>query len=221
MDVSRTFSVLILLLLGILSTGDDFALAYQTGDPVPVARRGQFHGQTTSWMDQLGRHCPHFGVDTEVVMPLPKPVGFTESENYKISFQFGREKYLTPWLLMIGRKQVPMLEVTLRHSGGDLEGVTTKVVPMPEKYLTEHASIRQKFEDPADWPKHILVQYTWVEKSEIDVVGGLFVLFLSGNILFVITALYILQTSKDKLARFLKENVVETSMTGGDVPKAD
>jgi hypothetical protein len=29
------------------------------------------------------------------------------------SFQFGREKYLTPWLLVIGRKQVPMLEVTL------------------------------------------------------------------------------------------------------------
>lgn len=113
-----------------------------------------------------------------------------------------------------------MLEVNLRHSGGDLEGVTAKIVPMPEKYMKQHESIRQKFEDPEDWPKHILVQYTWVEKSEVDVEGGLYVLFLSGNILFVITAIYILQTSKDKLSRFLNENVVQPS-TVGEVPKAD
>ncbi|KAG0562477.1 hypothetical protein KC19_9G149700 [Ceratodon purpureus] len=218
MAVSRRFTpLLLLLLLGFIW---DCALAYQTGDAVPVARRGQFHGQTTSWTDQLGRHCPHFGVDTEVVMPLPKPVGFTESESYKVSFQFGKEKYLTPWLLVIGRKQVPMLEVTLRHSGGDLEGVTAKIVPMPENYLKEHDSIRQKFADPEDWPKHILVHYIWVEKSEIDVVGGLYVLFFSGNILFVITAIYILQSSKEKLSRFLNENVVQTSMVG-EVSKAD
>lgn len=33
--------------------------------------------------------------------------------NFCRSFQFGKEKYLTPWVLIIGRKQVPMLEVTL------------------------------------------------------------------------------------------------------------
>jgi len=219
MDASWNFSLL-LFCLGLLSCTGVFTHAYQIGDALPVARRGQFHGQTTSWLDQLGRHCPKFGVDTEVVMPLPKPVGYTVSESYKVSFQFGREKYLTPWLLVIGRKEVPMLEVTLRYSGGDLEGVTSRIVPMPEKYLKQHEAIRQKFVDPEDWPKHILVQYTWVEKSEIDVVGGLFVLFLSGNILFVVTAIYILQTSKDKLSRFMNENVVQPSMVG-EVPKAD
>lgn len=29
------------------------------------------------------------------------------------AFQFGREKYLTPWLLVVGRREVPLLDVTL------------------------------------------------------------------------------------------------------------
>jgi len=217
---SRIFVSLCTLLVIGLVVPMHVAQAYQVGDPVPVARRGQFHGQQTSWLDQLGRHCPHFGIDSEVVMPIPKPTGYSEAETYKIAFQFGREKYLTPWLLVVGRREVPLLDVTLRHSGGDLEGATVKVLSMPPNYLKEHESLKQEFFNANEWPKHILVRYTWVERSEIDVAGGLYVLFGSGFVLFLVTALYILQSAKEKIARFLKENVVETSMVG-EVPKAD
>lgn len=33
--------------------------------------------------------------------------------------------------------------------------------------LKQHESIRQKFEDLEDWPKHILVQYTWYMEGRL------------------------------------------------------
>jgi len=209
--------LLSLLLLPVLGS------AYQIGDSVPLARMGQFHGQRTSWLHQLGRHSPHFGVDTEVVMPIPKPSGFSDDDAYKISFQLGREKYQTPWLSIIGRqnKEVPIIDVTLRYSsGGDFKGVRAEVKDMPKQYLNEHEDIQRKFLDRNDWPKYVLVRYNWVEKSEIDVAGGLFVLFGSGFILFLVTALHILQSSKEKLARFMKENTASPA-TSGEIAKAD
>jgi hypothetical protein len=209
--------LLSLLLLPVLGS------AYQIGDSVPLARMGQFHGQRTSWLHQLGRHSPHFGVDTEVVMPIPKPSGFSDDDAYKISFQLGREKYQTPWLSIIGRqnKEVPIIDVTLRYSsGGDFKGVRAEVKDMPKQYLNEHEDIQRKFLDRNDWPKYVLVRYTWVEKSEINVAGGLFVLFGSGFILFLVTALHILQSSKEKLARFVKENTASPA-TSGEIAKAD
>ncbi|CAK9861389.1 unnamed protein product [Sphagnum jensenii] len=206
-----------LLLLPVLGS------AYQIGDSVPLARMGQFHGQRTSWLHQLGRHSPHFGVDTEVVMPIPKPSGFSDDVAYKISFQLGAEKYQTPWLSIIGRqnKEVPIIDVTLRYSsGGDFKGVRAEVKDMPKQYLNEHEDIQRKFLDRNDWPKYVLVRYTWVEKSEIDVAGGLFVLFGSGFILFLVTALHILQSSKEKLARFMQENTASPA-TLGEIAKAD
>ncbi|KAH9544843.1 hypothetical protein CY35_12G016500 [Sphagnum magellanicum] len=179
--------------------------------------------QRTSWLHQLGRHSPHFGVDTEVVMPIPKPSGFSDDDAYKISFQLGREKYQTPWLSIIGRqnKEVPIIDVTLRYSsGGDFKGVRAEVKDMPKQYLNEHEDIQRKFLDRNDWPKYVLVRYTWVEKSEINVAGGLFVLFGSGFILFLVTALHILQSSKEKLARFVKENTASPA-TSGEIAKAD
>ncbi|KAH9544817.1 hypothetical protein CY35_12G014400 [Sphagnum magellanicum] len=73
--------LLSLLLLRVLGS------VYQIGDSVPLARMEQFHGmeqQRTSWLHQLGWHSPHFGVDTEVVVPIPKPSGFSDDDAYKI-----------------------------------------------------------------------------------------------------------------------------------------
>jgi len=156
-------------------------------------------------------------------MPIPKPSGFSDDDAYKISFQLGREKYQTPWLSIIGRqnKEVPIIDVTLRYSsGGDFKGVRAEVKDMPKQYLNEHEDIQRKFLDRNDWPKYVLVRYTWVEKSEINVAGGLFVLFGSGFILFLVTALHILQSSKEKLARFVKENTASPA-TSGEIAKAD
>ncbi|KAF2542405.1 hypothetical protein F2Q68_00030782, partial [Brassica cretica] len=101
-------------------------------------------------------------------------------------FQVGSEKFLIHWLLVINRKssEVPMIDVNLRYSGGDLLGVTAQVVDMPLSYLNTHPEIRKQFWDPQHWPKHVLVRYTWKEQSEIDVSSGFYVLFGSGKSFF-------------------------------------
>ncbi|CAM6106541.1 unnamed protein product [Calypogeia fissa] len=200
----------------------ELSSAYVVGDFVHFSRKGQYHALRSPWYDQLGRHCPRFGMNSEVVLPLPKPTGYTGSDPYKISFSFGNERYGTPWLFVIGRKgpDVPMIDVNLRYAGGDLLGVNAKVVSMPESYLKEHESIKEEFLDVEKWPKHVLVRYVWEEKSEIDVAGGLFVLFGSGLVLTVFMALHILQSSKEKLARFIQETVVQGTLPGGEA-KAD
>ncbi|WOK95864.1 hypothetical protein Cni_G04571 [Canna indica] len=192
------------------------AQAYRPGDIVPVSRAGQYHASRTVWHDVIGRHCPIFAVNREVLMPIPKPTGYTGADPYKISFQVGNEKFYIPWLYVINRKssEVPLIDFHLRYSGSDLHGVTAKVIDMPHHYIETHPDIKKHFWDPQQWPKYVLVRYTWEEQSEIDVAGGFYVLFGSGLFLSFILAIYVLQSSKEKLSRFVRENVAETSMPG-------
>ncbi|KAK9159272.1 hypothetical protein Scep_005846 [Stephania cephalantha] len=171
----------------------------------------------------IGRQCPIFGVNREVLMPVEKPIGYTGADPYKISFQVGKEKFLIPWLFLINRKspEVPMIDVHLRYSGNDLLGVTAKVIDMPHHYVETHPDIRRQFWDPETWPKHVLVRYTWQEQSEIDVASGFYVLFGSGLLISFVLSIYILQSSQDKLARFVRETVAESSLPGRVVAKVE
>nr|XP_019706453.1 uncharacterized protein LOC105044806 isoform X2 [Elaeis guineensis] len=209
------------------------SLAYRPGDIVPMSK------SRTVWQDVIGRHCPIFAVNREALIPIPKPTGFTGADPYKISFQVGHEKFHVPWLFVINRKssEVPMINFHLKYSGNDLHGVTAKVVDMPHHYVEVHQDIGKNFWDPNHWPKHVLVRYTWEERSEIDVPGGFYVMFGSvpiierewenmaglimihelfiGLALSFILAIYVLQSSQDKLARFVRETVAESSIHGG------
>ncbi|KAG5248324.1 hypothetical protein OIU76_030540 [Salix suchowensis] len=199
------------------------SLAYRPGDIVPMSKKGQYHSSRTAWHDMIGKHCPIFAVNREVLIPIAKPTGYTGTDPYKLSFQVGKEKLLIPWLFVINRKssEVPMIDVHLRYSGSDLHGVTAKVIDMPHHYVETHPEIRQQFWDPQHWPKHILIRYTWKEQSEIDVSSGFYVLFGSGLMLSFILSIYILQSSRDKLARFVRETVAESSMPAGGVAKVE
>ncbi|KAK6943381.1 hypothetical protein RJ641_024483 [Dillenia turbinata] len=221
----RTISSLLLLFLSLLS----ISIAYKPGDIVPMSRMGQYHSSRTPWHDIVGRHCPIFAVNREVLIPIPKPTGYTGADPYKLSFQIGREKFRIPWLLVVNRKspEVPMIEFHLRYSDIEI-----------------HPDISKQFWDPEHWPKHILVRYTWSvslhlnlnpfnhafaiplrelreEKSEIDVASGFYVLFGSGLVMSFILSIYVLQSSRDRLARFLRETVAESSMPGGGVAKVE
>ncbi|KAJ6803881.1 uncharacterized protein M6B38_187975 [Iris pallida] len=213
---SSHFFFLLLLLLSIASLLSP-SVAYRPGDIVSMSKSGQYHGSRTVWHDVIGRHCPIFAVNREVLIPLAKPTGFTGADPYKISFQVGHEKFLIPWLLVVNRKStsVPMIDVHLKYSGNDIHGVTAKVVDMPQHYIEVHKDIQKNFWDVEHWPKHVLVRYTWEEQSEIDVSGGFYVLFGSGLLLSFILAIYVLQSSQDKLARFVRETVVDSSVPGG------
>ncbi|KAJ6395227.1 hypothetical protein OIU77_020484 [Salix suchowensis] len=215
---SRVASVFIFLI-----SLPSVSLAYRPGDIVPMSKKGQYHSSRTAWHDMIGKHCPIFAVNREVLIPIAKPTGYTGTDPYKLSFQVGKEKLLIPWLFVINRKssEVPMIDVHLRYSGSDLHGVTAKVIDMPHHYVETHPEIRQQFWDPQHWPKHILIRYTWKEQSEIDVSSGFYVLFGSGLMLSFILSIYILQSSRDKLARFVRETVAESSMPAGGVAKVE
>ncbi|KAL2557580.1 hypothetical protein Fot_02319 [Forsythia ovata] len=218
--IATTATVLIILQVISMALS---SLAYRPGDIVPMSRMGQYHSTRTVWHDMIGRHCPIFAVNRETLIPLPKPTGYTGADPYKISFQIGREKFYIPWLFMINRKnsEVPMIEMHLRYSGADLLGVTAKVIDMPQSYLEVHPDIHKQFWDQQLWPKHILVRYTWEEQSEIDVASGFYVLFGSGLILSFMLSIYVLQSSRDKLARFVRETVADSSMPGVGVAKVE
>ncbi|XP_023739855.1 uncharacterized protein LOC111887954 [Lactuca sativa] len=209
-----TFNVLLALLLSSMILD---CAAYRPGDIVPMSKMGQYHSSRTVWHDMIGRHCPIFGVNREVLVPISKPTGFTGADPYKISFQVGKEKYYIPWLLVINRKssEVPMIDVHLRYSGSDFLGVTAKVLDMPHNYVELHSDIGKQFWDTQIWPKHVLVRYTWEEQSEIDVASGFYVLFGSGLLMSFVLSIYILQSSRDKIERFVRETVAESSMPGG------
>ncbi|KAG5415133.1 hypothetical protein IGI04_002700 [Brassica rapa subsp. trilocularis] len=210
--------------------------AYRPGDIVAMSKMGQYHSSRTTWHDVIGKHCPIFAVNREVLIPIAKPVGYTGTDPYKIKFQVGSEKFLIHWLLVINRKssEVPMIDVNLRYSGGDLLGVTAQVVDMPLSYLNTHPEIRKQFWDPQHWPKHILdtVVSRYLaktlycdacrkEQSEIDVSSGFYVLFGSALTFSFVLSIYVLQSSREKLARFVRETVVESSSNVGEFGKVE
>lgn len=212
-----------LLLLLLFSSIISISLAYKPGDIVPMSRMGQYHSSRTVWQDLIGRHCPIFAVNREVLIPIPKPTGYTGADPYKISFQVGREKFYIPWLLVVNRKstEVPMIDIELKYSGTDLLGVTAKVLDMPHHYVEIHPEIGKHFWDAQHWPKHILARYTWKEHSEIDVTSGFYVLFGSGLLLSFILSIYTLQSSREKLERFVRETVGESSIPVGEIAKVE
>eukprot|EP00271_Cylindrocystis_brebissonii_P005075 TRINITY_DN17015_c0_g1_i1.p1 TRINITY_DN17015_c0_g1~~TRINITY_DN17015_c0_g1_i1.p1 ORF type:complete len:229 (-),score=43.51 TRINITY_DN17015_c0_g1_i1:1396-2082(-) len=202
------------------------AAGYAPGEIVPMSRRGQYHNMRTEWHDTLGRHCPRFAVEREVVLPIPRPIGLASHEVYKMAFMVGQERFSTPWLLILGLKntKVPMLDVTLTHFSGELRGVRAKVVSMPDEFIERHVSVAEHFHNVTHWPKHILIRYRWEEEAEVDVTAGLFVLFGTGFVLTTLLALYILHSSKEKLSRFVSEQITDAStpvMGPLEVAKAD
>ncbi|CAA2995836.1 uncharacterized protein LOC111398778 [Olea europaea subsp. europaea] len=190
------------------------SLAYRPGDIVPMSRMGQYHSTRTVWHDMIGRHCPIFAVNRETLIPIPKPTGYTGADPYKISFQVGREKFYIPWLFVINRKssEVPMIEMHLRYSGADLLGVTAKVIDMPHSFFWHVTLFSTKMRN---------LYSCGEEHSEIDVASGFYVLFGSGLILSFMLSIYILQSSRYKLVRFVRETVADSSIPSGGIAKVE
>ncbi|GLT32423.1 hypothetical protein SLA2020_070930 [Shorea laevis] len=68
----------------------------------------------------IGKHCPIFAVNREVLIPIAKPTGYTGADPYKISFQVGREKFLIlrPFLIDHKSSEVPTIDVHLISVNG-------------------------------------------------------------------------------------------------------
>ncbi|ACO62440.1 predicted protein, partial [Micromonas commoda] len=153
------------------ATGFELATAdYHHGDLVPTARRAQFHGQRTHWHDLTARHCPKFGEDHAVAVPIPKPTSWREDDEYKISLSFEGDRHLTGWLLRGDEDPgvVPMLDIEITHGRGEIRAVKADTVAVGRKYLKTHRSLVEEFHNHTVWPKHLLVRYRWTEKTDVD-----------------------------------------------------
>lgn len=179
---------------------------FQEGEYIPTSRRAQYQAKRTHWHDLLGRHCPRFGLDKVVAVPLPKPVDFKPQGGtfeYKLSLSFNGDRFHTPWLSVIGKKinAVPMIEVDLVRSGSQLRSVRAKVVPAPGTIGDTHKQLLEEFGNIELWPKHLLIQYKWTSVDEIDVDRGLYMLFGGSLLLTTIASLSVVNSYQAKLAQ--------------------
>lgn len=216
------------ILISLLSTLSVALCQFQDGEYVPTARRAQFHGSRTQWHDLLGRHCPRFASDLVVTVPLPRPLGYTSADEYKLSLAFDGERIVTPWLTLIGRRapEHPMVDVELTHTGQELRAVAANVYPAPSDFYAEHGDLFVAFANATHWPKHLVVSYHWRHVREVDAEWGLMVLFGTGLLSMLVSLLAMARSYHDKLRAFMEELASDPlaqggGATGGTAEKAD
>ena len=101
---------------------------------------------------------------TQVAVPLPRPVGFGAGDEYKLALAFDGDRFLTPWLPVLGKRapEVPLLQVELvrraalrlargaaltraaqTHTGGYISAVHATAQAVPASYLRLHEELIQ------------------------------------------------------------------------------
>lgn len=181
----------------------------------------------THWQDVLGHHCPRFGIDRLVAIPIPKPKGYQEGDEYKVQLSFDGERFITPWLAVLhGRAAaVPYIDVSLTRSGDGIAAVSALSLKLPKEDVSRHKEIVEEFRNTTHWPKHLLVYYHWKTAHEVDTDKGLLVLFSTGIVVTALLGLGVVQAYKRKLATFLADVTGEGVAMGhvGTIPaeKAD
>ncbi|KAG2430751.1 hypothetical protein HYH02_013590 [Chlamydomonas schloesseri] len=199
-----------LLLLSVFASLAPLALAttFRDGDYIHTSRKAQFHQSRTNWQDLLGQHCPRFGIDRLVAVPIPKPqLAFGKGDTYKLQFSFDGDRHLTPWLPLLGEgaPAVPLIIVTLRRSGEELLGATAAVLDAPEEYKQRHPVLVAELHNVTHWPKHVLVHYRFDTRNDVDLDRGLYVLFPVGLLAVLALLLSALRGVQPKLAQFLAD----------------
>ncbi|KAL3161947.1 hypothetical protein ABBQ38_009029 [Trebouxia sp. C0009 RCD-2024] len=193
------------------------------GEFVPTARRAQFHGVRTSWHDLLGRHCPRFGQDRVVAVPLPHPKGQRPSDDYKVSFAFDHDRLVTHWLRVIGKHApgAPLVDIELTQRADVLVSAKAKVLPVPPFYLQEHSQLIEEFQNSTHWPKHLLVRYHWAHNSALNINAAICVLFGVGILASAVLALNVVVSYQQKLADFLVDLASESGQPAEFVNKVE
>ncbi len=56
----------------------------------------------------------------QVAVPLPRPVGLLPGDEYKLALAFDGDRFLTPWLTLLGKHapEVPLVDVELVRGTG-------------------------------------------------------------------------------------------------------
>lgn len=191
--------------------------AFQDGDYVPVSRRGQFSQVRSNWHDLLGRYCPRFGSNRLVAVPIPHPITGSEVGSYKIMLALAGDRLYTHWLRILGpgAPEVPFLEVTLIRTGNDVISVRAEVGPVPDTYVHMHQQLKSEWVNATAWPKHLLVEYKWVERHEVNAIPGLYVLISSCLIVALVLVVSALLSNEAKVREFMADMAAEEPVQQG------
>ncbi|KXZ55020.1 hypothetical protein GPECTOR_3g182 [Gonium pectorale] len=171
-----------------------------------------FSQSRTNWQDLLGQHCPRFGMDRLVAVPIPKPQqAFGKGDTYKLQFSFDGDRHLTPWVPLLGEgaPAVPLVVVTLRRSGEELLGASAEVREAPAEYQERHPVLVAEMRNVSHWPKHVLVHYSFDTRNDVDLDRGLYLLFPCALLAVLILCVSALRGVRGKLAQFLADVTAE------------
>ncbi|WIA28912.1 hypothetical protein OEZ86_011436 [Tetradesmus obliquus] len=183
---------------------------HHEGDFIHTSRRAQFLRKRTNWHDLIEHHCPRFGQNRIVAMPINKPgTDAQEVTDYRIQLSFDGDRVLTPWLTVLGKgvEGMPLLEVQLRRAGDELKGAKAWVLPLPDELLMKHAALYEDYKNTTHWPKHVLVHYRWHDEGDVDFNKGLYVLLATGLLLFLLLSFNTLAGVQSKVAQLLSDVV--------------
>eukprot|EP00824_Muranothrix_gubernata_P015238 TRINITY_DN3163_c0_g1_i1.p1 TRINITY_DN3163_c0_g1~~TRINITY_DN3163_c0_g1_i1.p1 ORF type:complete len:303 (+),score=49.42 TRINITY_DN3163_c0_g1_i1:74-982(+) len=148
-------------------------LAYRKGDVVSTQKRSQYQKMRTNWSDVLGKHCPRFATDRHVTLPALAAQELKEHEDFKVSFSFASDRFVTPWLTVVDStgRSLNFIQFTFFYSGNELKDV---------KWFLDY---NDDEEHQGKKPKEVFLYYNWKEVVERDSRTGMNTLFLSGLLL--------------------------------------
>lgn len=99
---------------------------------------------------------------------------------------------------------------------------TWQVKEAPAALAAHHGSLLAALRADGQWPKHLLVQYRFITRRDVDFDRGLWALFAFGLVSLLALALNAVGASEKKLRQFAAD-VVDGSAADGKayMPKAD
>ena len=150
-------------------------------------------------------HCPKFGEDRTVAVPIPQPTSILMTDDYKLQLSFDGNRITTPWFPLLGKRapEAPILRVELTRSGDAVVGATASIHSLPRND-PKHQVVREEFADAARWPKHLLVSYTWHNKHAVDSHRGLMIVLGVGVSWAFLILLMAWTAHRKHLHRFLE-----------------
>jgi len=160
---------------------------YRNGDLVRMSKRSRYsqdnQQEETTWSEIQARLCPRFRAHKTVTLPNPlNEEAFDISFDYKLSFSFADNNFITPWMTVWDGEQRRLLnsiEFIFIYSGNEIKEV---------KYDVDY----NDGEHEGNILDHIYISYVWEEFGEQDIELGLVSLLVGGFLSTAIVVAYII-----------------------------
>merc|ERR1711907_829402 len=160
-----------------------------------MSKRVQLNQKVTAWHDVSLAHAPEFGETKTWVVPGQHGIkkSMDGDDAIKVSFSFGHDRLLTPWLTL--SSDVNVIRFQFTHAGGDLVDLHAQLVrddAAREILARSWAQVSNQGpeEEGTDSSEadFLTLLYEWDEVSSEDPNAGLNGLFLSGFLFTLLSA---------------------------------